>query len=479
MPQQAQPQQQPQQPRSGAPSGQNATAPQGSTGPAGSYAAGAAAVAPSPQAREAGRRIRVERGDSLWTISGRELGDPRLWPKLWAANRAVVPNKNALAVGTSLVIPRELDGRAAPGGSGETSGDAEAATTPAPPVAAPAEAAAPVVAPIALRGDALAAAIRYYERNGSLYRNHVVRRIQEAVGCKQDGVLGGDTIRHVAGWQRSRGLGVDGIAGPGTLGAMFGRDIRRDPPPRVAPPADGAILSEQGVWSAADWLRRHRSQYTPSVLRQLEGHLGKPVDGTVDAELVRAVGAWQKAHGLEVDGIPGPLTLRAMFGRDIRTGQPGASPGVPAQDAAGGTDRPNGLAQIRRVFGEPGTGIVSRAMRAGPGGAIVNVPCHGKIADKLAAVFEDVHRDGLSEHIRTYDGCYVYRRKRGTTGSWSTHAWGIAIDVNAAWNPMVKKRANMKVSDGQNLLIPYFERHGFYWGGHFGDPMHFQYCTGY
>ncbi len=457
------------------------------------YAGGAASVAPPPEARPSGRRIRVERGDTLWAISQRELGDGGKWPQLWAANKAVVPNKNNLSVGTVLVIPAALDQRVGAEPGDETGGaaaDAGAQITGGAAAregtaGATGEGAAPLrLTPVRLTGDALAAAIRFYERNGSRYKSHVTRKIQELVGETQDGVLGGDTIRAIAAWQKAKGLPPDGIAGPATLGAMFGRDIRNDPMPRVAPAGDGEVLSAQALWSATDWVKRHRSQFSPGVIKEIEAKLGRPVDGVADAELIRSIATWQKAHGLDADGIPGPTTLQAMFGRDIRMGAQTQGPAdaqAQTADAAGGgvSGVPNGLREIKKAFGEPGTGIVSRAMRAGPGGAMINVNCHGKIADKLAAVFEDVFKDGMSAHIKSFDGGYVYRRKRGSSGSWSTHAWGIAVDVNAAWNPMVSKRARMKVSSDQNVLVPYFERHGFYWGGNFGDPMHFQYCRGY
>lgn len=314
----------------------------------------------------------VAAGETLWSIAAQELGDGGLWPKLWAANRAVVPDKDRLTPGMQLTIP-------------------DALRAPAPAAQAPAEAAA-------------------------------------------------------------------------------------------------GALSDDQVRSVVAWYHRRPSQYTPGVFRQLEEKVGQPAQGLVDAQTVRAIAAWQQAHGLEVDGIAGPATLEAMFGRDIRVGResregqrtPASAeePGA-AQPADGSLSRPHGLAQIQRVFGKPGTQIVGQAMRAGEGGAMRTVYCHAKIAPVLAAVFDDIHAAGLSVHIQSFGGGYVYRKKRSKGTAWSTHAWGIAVDINAQWNPMVKKRANMQVSDGQRLLLPFFEARGFYWGGHFGDPMHFQYCTGY
>lgn len=40
----------------------------------------------------------------------------------------------------------------------------------------------------------------------------------------------------------------------------------------------------------------------------------------------------------------------------------------------------------------------------------------------------------LHHEIKTWDGCFNIRTKRGSSGI-STHAWGIAVDLNAKWNP--------------------------------------------
>ncbi|MBO9617342.1 MAG: M15 family metallopeptidase [Dyadobacter sp.] len=41
---------------------------------------------------------------------------------------------------------------------------------------------------------------------------------------------------------------------------------------------------------------------------------------------------------------------------------------------------------------------------------------------------------GLHEEIKTWDGCFNIRKKRGSGGI-SAHAFGIAVDLNAATNP--------------------------------------------
>jgi putative chitinase len=57
-------------------------------------------------------------------------------------------------------------------------------------------------------------------RRGS--RGAEVKRMQEALKVGADGVFGPGTERALKAWQRTNGLTADGIAGPATLGRLFG-----------------------------------------------------------------------------------------------------------------------------------------------------------------------------------------------------------------------------------------------------------------
>jgi hypothetical protein len=134
--------------------------------------------------------------------------------------------------------------------------------------------------------------------------------------------------------------------------------------------------------------------------------------------------------------------------------------------------RPNGLAEIIKTFGQAGTNQTTTKMPAGPGGKMINVTCNKQIADRMKAAFEEVKAKGLSDQIHSFDGSYNNRAKRGGSSK-STHAWGIAFDVNASENPM----GSTKQTAGQRQLAAIFEKYGFYQLPN--DPMHFQYCRGY
>ena len=95
--------------------------------------------------------------------------------------------------------------------------------------------------------------------------------------------------------------------------------------------------------------------------------------------------------------------------------------------------------------------------------------CNKDLVDPLALALSNVISQGLVQQIRTWDGCFNIRKKRGA-GSPSLHSWGIAIDINAAWNGFGKTPTMSPA------LVECFTDAGFEWGGywHHPDGMHFQ-----
>jgi hypothetical protein len=93
------------------------------------------------------------------------------------------------------------------------------------------------------------------------------------------------------------------------------------------------------------------------------------------------------------------------------------------------------------------------------------------VAPLIQAFTNLIDRDFVKE-LKTFDGCFNVRRKRGLT-TMSLHSWGIAIDVNAAWNGLHK---TPQLSAG---FVKCFTDAGFDWGGTWTrkDGMHFQLKT--
>lgn len=95
--------------------------------------------------------------------------------------------------------------------------------------------------------------------------------------------------------------------------------------------------------------------------------------------------------------------------------------------------------------------------------------CNKDIIAPLSSAFNNLISRGFVSELKTFDGCFNIRKKRGLS-SMSLHSWGIAIDVNAAWNQL-----NMvpTLSAG---FVKCFTDVGFDWGGTWSrkDGMHFQ-----
>ena len=95
--------------------------------------------------------------------------------------------------------------------------------------------------------------------------------------------------------------------------------------------------------------------------------------------------------------------------------------------------------------------------------------CNKDLIPLLEKAFKNVNDRGISIQIKTWDGCFNIRRKRGAA-SMSLHSWGLAIDINAAWNGFGKKPTMSPE------LVKCFTDAGLDWGGVWkrADGMHFQ-----
>ena len=108
------------------------------------------------------------------------------------------------------------------------------------------------------------------------------------------------------------------------------------------------------------------------------------------------------------------------------------------------------------------------------------------VLDSLEEIFEEfrVTDPELFDKCRTNGSHCVRRiRNRGRAGPWSNHAWGLAIDLGfqpAGPGEFISAdpRGDGKTEQGLLKLVPFFNRHGWFWGGAFSgdseDSMHFE-----
>lgn len=95
--------------------------------------------------------------------------------------------------------------------------------------------------------------------------------------------------------------------------------------------------------------------------------------------------------------------------------------------------------------------------------------CNRDMVKPLTQAFRNLIDRGLVGELKTWDGCFNIRKKRGAKSA-SLHSWGVAIDVNAAWNGF-GKAPTMSPE-----FVKCFTDAGFDWGGlwRLRDGMHFQ-----
>lgn len=99
--------------------------------------------------------------------------------------------------------------------------------------------------------------------------------------------------------------------------------------------------------------------------------------------------------------------------------------------------------------------------------------CNKDLVGPLQQAFENLIATGYVSELKTWDGCFNIRKKRGLS-SMSLHSWAIAVDVNAFENGLGK---TPKLSPG---FVKCFKDAGFDWGGDWTtrkDGMHFQLAT--
>ena len=105
------------------------------------------------------------------------------------------------------------------------------------------------------------------------------------------------------------------------------------------------------------------------------------------------------------------------------------------------------------------------------GKPLQHIYCNKDLQPALTQAIKNVVQRGLVHELKTFDGCFEIRAVRGYTTDLSTHAFGLAIDLNARTNPL----GGPSTQDPQ--LVACFTDAGLVWGGKFSrkDPMHYSF----
>ena len=203
-------------------------------------------------------------------------------------------------------------------------------------------------------------------------RGAAVISLQRALGMEpwqQDGIFGRQTRAALVAFQRSAGLGADGLVGPETMAAL---QVRSAPTPATPTPATptpatptpatspegpqprtigtseerlaalDAAANVRAVTSGSQMLRSGSEGPAVIEAQKLLGMEGAALNGTYDAAMAARVRQFQQEQGIAADGVLGPSTmsllLRSGTSREIESGtiyEPGdVGPGVLALQRA-------------------------------------------------------------------------------------------------------------------------------------------------
>src|SRR5947207_8433544 len=107
---------------------------------------------------------------------------------------------------------------------------------------------------------------------------------------------------------------------------------------------------------------------------------------------------------------------------------------------------------------------------------VQRISCHKLLAQTCADIFLRIQSAGLQGQTTSFGGCFAFRPQR-TGAKLSTHAWGIALDLNPESN------AQGTAGNMNPRVVAIFKEVGFAWGGEWQgskrDAIHFQFVTGY
>jgi peptidoglycan hydrolase-like protein with peptidoglycan-binding domain len=160
-----------------------------------------------------------------------------------------------------------------------------------------------------------------------------VRLLQAALGIAADGIFGPQTEASVKQFQASRGLVVDGVVGPATSGALAKHappvissadvlDQLSEGSPAATTASTGAGRTVEATASAVQLTHPTQAAVAESPqpskapevnpIVRLQERLHLHADGEFGPETEVAIRHLQAREGLEVDGIVGPSTWKAV-----------------------------------------------------------------------------------------------------------------------------------------------------------------------
>jgi hypothetical protein len=211
------------------------------------------------------------------------------------------------------------------------------------------------------------------------------------------------------------------------------------------------------------------------------------IDGVYGSVTEAAVKKFQTMNGLKADGIVGPKTREAFEIHLSSNVERNTESTTINHDH---TRWPQESQQeLFRFYGNVGENQVridapyKMVLAWDLNTTITRITCHTKVADSLYTILDNVRRSYTETEItrhgfNLFGGTLNVRQIRGGT-RWSTHAWGVAIDIDPARNGLRTPWHQAYLGRPEcRDFVECFKQQGWYSLGlekNF-DAMHFQAC---
>lgn len=239
---------------------------------------------------------------------------------------------------------------------------------------------------------------------------------------------------------------------------------------------------------------------TRTAVEQIEGN-ARDTRGGAWSWPRRIVAAAQRvlaAQGYytgQIDGLTGPKTEAATAAwRVVRSGMVTVPPMDPVVVARHQWPDRRDLRAMNALFGQPGSAQATAGKCELPfpfvlawdeGTRINRFSCNSAAAETFMSIFQEAaqhYGETAFRRLRLdrFGGCFNDRAMRGSAATKSTHAWGVAIDLDPINNQLAwgRSKAWLARSD-YNAFWAIVERHGATSLGRAKnyDFMHFQLCN--
>lgn len=183
------------------------------------------------------------------------------------------------------------------------------------------------------------------------------------------------------------------------------------------------------------------------LLKDLDLYEGM-IDGLIGPKTTKAIKRFQTLNGLSSDGIIGPNTIQAFENQVniipdnnktssiISNFKPSNRPYTiwPRENTSSLMNFYGNVGENQTTIPIPYKMYLAWDLKK----SISRITCHEKVADSLSTILENIKKSYSQEEIERhgfnlFGGTLNVRKIRGGN-RWSTHSWGIAIDLDPARN---------------------------------------------